>query len=392
MKFDGGKIRAMGDMTLIVLFVVGIGLPAVVMLRSHHQAISLREGRSLAAFPELRLERKTLAAFPAKFEVYFNDGFGLRSKLIDLLTKVRVKGLGVPSSRSVMIGRDGWLYSGLSPIVDSYRANRPLSAPELDQWQAVIEERHAWLAARGIRYLLVIVPTTPSIYPEHLPRAINKVGPETRVDQLMARLQENPALTVLDLRAALLEGKRKEQICYRTDTHWNAQGAYVGYQRIMQPLCCWFPQLKSLTRMELAETPMLKEGDLARMLGSGAQTEAAMNLTPLHPKAWLNPVAVQQGQTLCPVWEQADETLPKAVVLHDSYTHFHLKDFLSEHFRRVVYRWQDNVTFDPDLIEAEHPQVVIQEMADHKLIISHPANPPSMATTSLVARDNAFAR
>jgi hypothetical protein len=385
------RIRTIADGGLIGLFVAAIAAPLVVMLTGHQQTVSLREGRSLASLPQLRLDEDALADFPPQFEAYFNDAFGLRPKLIGLLSKVRVNTLGVSSTPEVLIGKHGWLYSGSPLIINNYRANHPFSAAELDLWQRVLEERRAWLAARGIHYLLVFVPTTPIIYPEHLPRGINQVGPVRRLDQLLERLRTNSALTVIDLRPDLLEAKKHERIYYRRDTHWNAQGGYIGYRRILEVLGAWFPKLKPLTPADLVETPLLKHGDLARMLAAGPQTEPAVELTARHARAQLGKDPFGGGQAWAPYWECADPSLPRAVVIHDSYVLYHVRDLLVEHFRHSVCWFPPiapNTSFDPGLIEAAHPQVVIQQMSDHKLHMGYPTNPPEMIQSRLVAQQN----
>ena len=43
-----------------------------------------------------------------------------------------------------------------------------------------------------------------------------------------------------------MDEKSRHQIFYRTDTHWNNRGAYVGYREIMNVLCRWFPQLETI--------------------------------------------------------------------------------------------------------------------------------------------------
>ena len=54
----------------------------------------------------------------------------------------------------------------------------------------------------------------------------------------------------------------------------------------------------------------------------------------------------------------------RAVVFRDSFGSA-LIPFLSEHFSRAVYLWQYNV--DPDVVLAEHPDVVIQEWVGRRL-------------------------
>jgi alginate O-acetyltransferase complex protein AlgJ len=67
--------------------------------------------------------------------------------------------------------------------------------------------------------------------------------------------------------------------------------------------------------------------------------------------------------------EISDATLPRAVMFHDSFGES-LQPFLSQHFSRIVYSsgpadWRRNC--DPQLVERERPQLVIQEIAERLL-------------------------
>jgi hypothetical protein len=59
----------------------------------------------------------------------------------------------------------------------------------------------------------------------------------------------------------------------------------------------------------------------------------------------------------------------RAVMFRDSFAS-RLIPFLSEDFARILYQWQND--FDPELVQREHPQVVIQEMVGRHLYIFVP--------------------
>ena len=64
------------------------------------------------------------------------------------------------------------------------------------------------------------------------------------------------------------------------------------------------------------------------------------------------------------VTEIPGSTLPRAVVFRDSFTSV-LAPFLSEHFSRVVYLWQND--FDAEEVLKEHADVVIEEIVGRHL-------------------------
>ena len=69
------------------------------------------------------------------------------------------------------------------------------------------------------------------------------------------------------------------------------------------------------------------------------------------------------------VTEIPGSTLPRAVIFRDSFTSA-LAPFLSEHFSRAVYLWQNN--FDADDVLKEHADVVIEEIVGRHSAQFHP--------------------
>jgi hypothetical protein len=65
------------------------------------------------------------------------------------------------------------------------------------------------------------------------------------------------------------------------------------------------------------------------------------------------------------VAEQPDSSLPRLVVFRDSFAS-RLIPYLSEHFSRSVYLWQND--FEPEVIQQEHPHIVIQEIVARHLV------------------------
>jgi hypothetical protein len=322
------------DNALITVFVTAITLPLAGLLLQFDAGIKLQENRTLATRPEFKLERAALAEFPARFETYFNDQFGFRRRLIHWLNIGKVLGLGVSSSPKVVLGRDGWLFYGV----------------------------------------VVVAPNKSTIYPEFMPAALNRVNPRSRLDQLMDHLGKHSNLTVIDLRSPLLEAKERRQVYYRTDTHWNNQGAYSGYEQIMNIIARSLPRIKTMPRTDFQEVAVLLPGrDLAAMLGlEDVYQENFVELVHVGPwKARQVEGGIPgEGPRVLGIkprhaFEHPDAGLPREVMFRDSFASW-LIPFLSEHFSRIVFSWE--YSFDRGLVEREHPDVVIQEMVERTLI------------------------
>ena len=224
------------QITLVAVFVTALGLPL---------------GGLVAAPGWPRPTLATLERFPAELDAFVRRHFGFRRRLVRwhdlaslrLLRSSPHDGSGFterrlaaaapgPWSSRVLLGRDGWLFVAGGRPLESYRRTQPFTDDELAAWTEVLEARRAWLAARGIAYLLVVPPDKHNVYPEHMPAAIRPLRDVSHLDQLLAYLADHSTVDVVDVRPALLAAKERHPVFPRTDTHWNEIGRASCRERV----------------------------------------------------------------------------------------------------------------------------------------------------------------
>ncbi len=372
----GRRVR-WADRLLITGFLAAISTPVLAMLLGLDAGTNLHENRQRVRPPSWPRNLRTLSAFPRRFESFFNDSFGFRETLIQWLSRAEVEGLGVSSSPQVIIGREGWLFFAGLGAREYLRATEPFRPEHLERWSRMFQERHDWLASRGIRYLVVIVPNKATIYPEYLPASANRVGHRSRFDEILEHLNLHTDVQILDMRASFLREKTKEQLYYRTDTHWNGRGAYLGSVEIVRALSAWFPAMKPRPRSDYESVSIPHPGfDLAGILGlSDRLVDTADELVdraapvvqrlPLECRMPRGSTELQRPFAI----EHEAPGLPRGVLFHDSFN-VALAQFLPEHFRRLACVWK--YTLDREVIEREHPDVVIQELVERSLMWNLP--------------------
>lgn len=380
------RVRRVRDVCTIALFALGITLPMLGSVVGGRSPTALGENRMMTPLPVLALDPLVLAAFPARFDAAYADRFGFRGHLIRWHNLVKTRWLGQSPSEKVVFGQQGWLYYAGERTMEDYRASEPFTSAALADWQATFEARHEWLAQRGIHYLLVVAPNAQTIYPEYVPAAYDRVGSISRLDQLIAQLQAHTGVTIVDVRDALRDAKRRERVYFRTDSHWNERGALVAYQEIITALQRWYPDMVPMPR-EAFEEDVSEEpgGDLASMIGmQDVMREEHLLLRPRLPlKA--QPAVAGMTTPGFPLRRQprAFETgrpdLPRAVMHRDSFGNA-LVPLLSEHFQRILYLFTRNIS--PDVIGREHPQVVIQELVERRLM-----GPPLLNDAEITSAD-----
>ena len=386
------RVRPIAEWLLIAGFLVALWLPIVDGVLGLDPTPSGVENTAAPQFPKLgapadlaapRGLKSRLGRTARELRDFVSNGFGFRLALMRLHNAAQYRLLGRSASPSVVLGKEGWLFYTNDKNLDDYRTAERLSPRDLKTWGRVLIERRDWLGARGIRYLFVLAPNPHTIYPEFLPENLVKIREETRLDQIAGYLTRETDLDILDLRPALRAAKLGGRLYHRTDTHWNQRGAFVAYREIARRLQSWFPSLRPIEESDVVETTEIGPGgDLAGMLAlRDVYREEEFRVVPNRPLRARGP----KGEPLPyetivvkirPLVESeiADPSLPKAVVIRDSYCS-PLVPLLSEHFRRAVYVWQ---MFDPALIEHEKPDVVIEESVERLATSGLPANPPGM--------------
>ncbi len=197
--------------------------------------------------PELRMPAvcpppprtvRAFADYPAAYEAYFKDSFGLRDKLLRWNSIVKFLGFGVSPSADVYVGRKGWLFYDGEHSKENHRGAYPFSPQELEQWSDVLERKRARLAALGVQYLYVVAPDKESVYPELLPDYMQPVGP-TRLEQLLEYMRLHaPKVELLDLRSALnaakFADKPEEWVYTSLGTHWSGRGSQAALRAILE--------------------------------------------------------------------------------------------------------------------------------------------------------------
>lgn len=383
--------------TVSLLFCGGICLPLLGFLMGWADpSIERTQRRAAAPFPELKVRWRgpipiprsaSLAEWPSGFEAWFNDRWGFRRAAQQGYSSARLAGVvpgvldlprasesGGTGGATVVVGSDGWLYYGGQNALDSYRATRLFTPAELSDWARTFTERRDWLAARGIPYVVMFAPDKSTIYPEHLPRSVSRVGSTTRLDQLLETLRHVEGLTVVDPREALLQAKREGLAYSATDSHWNEWGALVA----LRELCAASGPL--LDGAEFV-TPRVSRvdrwseearGDLAGLLDMPIPpTEEHVRVRFAREPQLTHLMDGRDERQVRWTLNQQAAPLSRAVVIHDSFF-IPLIPAFSNLFERVAYvSYRD---FHPELIEREQPQIVVQEIVERSLLTLKPEN------------------
>jgi len=309
---------------------------------------------------------------------YARVSFGLRQQMVRWDAELKgALGLSQSYGSAVTHGREGWLFYRVHRGTQGVRPEDPFSPEELERWVQTLEKARRTVEGRGIPFLFVVAPDKETIHPEMLPPELPAAREISRLDALTARLRAG-GMTVVDLRPALRGAREggsafyRWPLYFRTDTHWNALGAFLGTRAVLVELRGRFPGLHIPADEELeVDASDTGGGDLARMEGLQDTSSdlfvrarlrtARCAFDPFHGSIPPSPeTPLQQAQTLeCP-----GAPIGRGLILHDSMM-VAMIPHLAPAFRRST--WRLTPTLDPALLDSEAPDVVILELVERTL-------------------------
>ncbi|WP_169728876.1 alginate O-acetyltransferase AlgX-related protein [Desulfatirhabdium butyrativorans] len=349
----------------IGLFWIMLAAPLVVMGVMPVKTVSQNENRNLAEFPKLQANR--LNAYFRGIESYWNDHIGFRDALTFIYNYILWAGFDQSGFSWVTVGKSGWFFFGGDQSNEDVLGKVVLRDADLKQWAGVIQAKKDWFDRQNIRYVFVLAPNKQSVYPEYLPDWMRRHAVSVRrIDRLVEVLRKHTDVEIIDLRDALLREKDREPVFFRTDSHWNWQGAYAAYRQVIDRLHDWFPDMEPLPKSRMTEIVRdFRHGDL-RMGLDGVIWEKERVWLPAEPCSKWNGTAFDRY-----LYEKRCGTgRTRAIVLRDSYMDF-VEPYLSEHFGDVVYIWkrwaEDSGTehrLYKEWIEKMRPDLVIEERVE----------------------------
>lgn len=296
--------------------------------------------------------------------------FRWRRSLINLSASLRLN-LGDRVFSSAIIGKDGWIFYADEASIQDYQNSNPLRKKTLLFFQERLGQLSNDLEKDGILLLVVIPPNKSTIYPQYMPDEIPVLGDKSRLDQFIEQMNIDGGINVIDLRPALLDASRNQDVYFKVDTHWNDIGAYYGYYEIIKFLSEYDSRLTphSLSDYEYSYQGDLVNPDLPKVLGIPPLVEEYWTLTLESPsqKTQTKRLNLTNGGHVSKMTGQNDQ-LPSLLVFHDSFysARSSLSHFMEPHFREItgVLFNSDQGIWSLDWIQQEKPDIVIIELVE----------------------------
>jgi hypothetical protein len=332
------------------------------------------ENRNLAKKPEININ--VLDGYPTQYSDYYNDQFPFRNILLQAYTDIKIRCFDEsPVPDKVIIGKDYWLFYKLGEL-GLYDGSKKLSDSSLHVYLNELLRRKKYLDQRNCSMYLYIIPAKMVVYPEYFRKDIQRYSEQTEGQQLAEYIKKNSDVHITYLLSALQQAKSPDSpiLYYKTDTHWNDYGAFIGCRAIIKQISGDFPNLKPLSEKDMTEKDTeYNTGNLSVMMR--VQDYYAEKKPMVYPKKRLAVVAPNQNYPppdnyLYPWLFQRgtpDTTLPSALVIGDSFMAASM-GFLAESFNHTAFIWDEwQYKLNENIVDRLKPNVVIYIMWEPEL-------------------------
>lgn len=277
----------------------------------------------------------------------FTEKLFLRNAFISAnseLTRVLTGGTYMESTQ-VLLGKEDWLFYKTQndgyPIYD-YMGINHFSEEELSAMaDNLILARDYFEKEKGIAFIAATIPNKEIIYEEYMPDTIARVNSVSRGEQFARYMWEYTDVPYVYPKEAFLQQKEKQELFYKTDTHWNHIGAFVGVQEIFKEL---YGYTAAPDTVQFKEGQSDFAGDLAVI--AGVSDRYAIDTVYEFDPATADPEQIREEN---------------AIVVGDSFGGF--LSVIAKGYYKNVY-WIDTDDFKVSMVDEYQADVVIWESVE----------------------------
>lgn len=310
-------------------------------------ALSPNENRYLAKFPSFFTENHNFSSeFKSGFETWLNDNLGGRQILIRLNKTINYQLFGELgfSGYRVIAGPNGWLFYAPDPeiryITNSFVPDDAVKLGIKNSFEGIAED----LKNSGASLVVGMLPPKFNVYPEELPSSLKLVNSYSAAEAIDDELKTATGFSFASPFDELVASKSTFPTYSRAVDvgHWNQFGAFIGYTALMEAVQKSLPDLKILSENDFAITEIKKE--LTTDWGF-ASTETDLNYEPRFSRTALEDAGFfdRINYTSKDIWKSyryftnPDATLPRAILVGDSYVWQFLLQNMAESFSELVF-------------------------------------------------------
>ncbi|MEE6451091.1 DHHW family protein [Gottfriedia acidiceleris] len=208
---------------LVISFLFIIFAGAIYVWLKGDLKYSTIENRELAQMPKMSLKKLTSGEYSKEFELYFNDQFPGRLKLIEANATINKDLLGQNVVKDVYVADNGLL---LSTVPKQTKESAKVIANRINKFALQASKL-------GVTTYFSLAPNKSVTFEDQFPSYFPSYGNEAS-DYLFSYI--DPIAHPLDLRITMNKHKNEPNLYPFTDHHWKAKAAFYSYQTIINTI------------------------------------------------------------------------------------------------------------------------------------------------------------
>lgn len=356
------NIHRIVNLIMVILFCIVLVIPTIYVSKTSDN-ISYIENRKLANFPEVFTQNNRINSnFKLEFETWFNDNLGFRGKMVSINTQAQFGLFNKLTRTDVVVGKENWLYLMYPHMLDAYHNDYNLSENDLDTYKQTLLELESYLNNKGIPLITAIYPNKETIYPEYMPDSIIKKNESSKIDQVSDYLIKNTNLNLVYPKDKLIQEK-ENKVVYSQNydlSHWNQSGAFIGYTELMKKI------KEYITDLYILQSDQFTIEQYTRKREDISVSEVDYNwifnkgYSSIEERGALDAFVFENNINYRYV-NQKENSLPKLLVLGDSFVYMFMLQNLAESFSEVTFIHSNNIENLKNYVDVFEPDVFVLE-------------------------------
>lgn len=351
------KQKSIYKTTITIGFLLALILPNIILFSGAEKNLTNNENRAQANVPKFNTKQPIQSI--GKFKNYYLQNFGLKTVLVNNYIKLKTNYLNEnPIPNRTLKGKDGWHFLGNenNNVLNNSFGNDVFKTQELNNTVNYLVTINNYFKSQNIAFYFVIAPDKNNIYQEFLPYKLKQNA--TKLDVLKKEIKKKSNLTVIDLTQPLLNNKSLKQLYFKTDTHWNFDGAFIGYNYTIDVINKDYNIEKTKIQDYKIEQENYTEGDLIKMINQ-VKAETYNKYTKIK-KTQVKEIYSEKNKM-----RFKNETKQyKMLQFRDSFANYWYS-FFNESFAETLYL--KKYTFTKAEIESFKPDIVILEIVERNI-------------------------
>ena len=331
------------------------------------------ENREFATRPRLTID--SYKTYPDEYEEYFNDSIPFRNNLITINSVIDYFVFNRSTSTRVTVGKDNWLFyadTGDGDPIGCYQGTNLLSDEDLEAMAQNCLKIQSYLNEQGKEFIIFVAPNKERIYYDEMPEQYGIPADTYRALQVVEYLRNNTDIRVVYPYDELMQAKEslEQNIYYKTDTHWNWIGGYVGATALTRELGIEMPDI--LSDEVTITTGNNTAGDLAGMLNLKKKLTYTDYEYTVEGYDTHNVETIESDFGTVFVYHAEDADPRKIYVYRDSFS-THMSRYIGTQFtdtymrHRRTYTYEDFAEQNPDIFVYETVERYIGNLASFSI-------------------------